>query len=160
MEFGFGKDYCTLAMTIAGSGSVVRSRPWVATKDRDQGPRPGSHSGGTHTRDARRGPRGSRGHPPPPWAGDPHWTRGGPRHNTYGRAVVSCQPAPNHRSPGVRASRAPDPWASAGPRVDAVTLIAYCETCQAATHSDTQRPRTTNAHTTVDHGVVMCSLFE
>ena len=27
-------------------------------------------------------PGGGRGHPPPPWVGDPHWTQRGLRHNT------------------------------------------------------------------------------
>ena len=57
-----------------------------------------------HPREARRGSRGSRGLPPPPWAGGPHRARRGSRH--------SAAPRP-HRAPEVGVDRAPVPWASA-----------------------------------------------
>ena len=56
-----------------------------------ENPTPTKHAGG---------PGGVEVKPPPPWAGDPHWTKGGPRHSTQGRAAVVCR----HWPPVVRVS--------------------------------------------------------
>ena len=140
---------CGSRLRVTTAGRDSGSRPRVATQGRDWGLR--APFWRTRTREARRGPRGSRGHPPPPWVGDPQWTQGGPR-GTAHKAELPCCAYIGVIPCGARVSRAPDPWASTGHR--AVGLAKQ-------PHAQTLIDHGQQTHTQLfDRGVVMCLPFE